>query len=120
MLKRLLALMPFAPASRHAREISEVRVLDPDFQPFKTITDAADLAAFNELWSAKTVRKTERLGGVFYTLIVIRRSGRSDRWFYDPAGFLQVLSKARVPVYGVADRDAFNKLLAIDPQRLSR
>jgi hypothetical protein len=68
------------------------------------------------LWSAKTVRESERVSGSLYYIIVIQRSGRSARWFYDPAGFLQVLSKGRTPVYAVSDREAFNKLLAINSQ----
>jgi len=116
MLKRFLALLLLTPTSLYAQDISAVTVLDPDSQLVKTLTSARDLAAFNELWSAKMARESGRVSGSVYKIIVVRQGGRSARWFYDPAGFLQVLSKSRTPVYGVSDREAFNRLLAINSQ----
>jgi hypothetical protein len=90
-----------------------VTVLDPDSQLVKTLTSARDLAAFHALWSTKTVRDSELVSRSLYKIIMIQRGGRSTRWFYDPAGVLQGLSKSRTPVYGISDLEAFNRLLAI-------
>jgi hypothetical protein len=115
MLKRLLALTLLQPVSAFAQDISKVSVLDQNFQLVKTLTSARDLAAFDELWSGKTVQESA-LGSGFLYKIDIHRGGRSVRWLYDPAGFLKVLSKSRTPVYGLSARQAFNRLLAIDSQ----
>lgn len=53
--------------------------------------------------------------------ISIYRHGLSVRWLYDPAGFAQVLSKAKKPVYRLQSVADLNALLAIswdaDPPR---
>jgi hypothetical protein len=115
MLKRLLALMLLLPVSALAQDISKVTVRDQDFQLVKTLTSARDLAVFNELWSAKTVQESAS-GSRFLYKIDVERGGCSVRWLYDLAGFLQVLTVTRTPLYGLAAPQVFNKLLAIDKQ----
>jgi hypothetical protein len=113
MLRRFFTLTRLLPSSVFARDISEVSVRDPNFQLVKTLTSADDLAAFNELWSSRTVQKSEIGVGPLYK-INIQRGRRGDSWFYDPSGLLRLLTVHRTPVYGLAERDAFNRLLGID------
>jgi hypothetical protein len=115
MLKRFLALMLLLPGPVLAQDIARVSVRDWNFALVKTLTSAPDLAAFDALWSGKTVREPASPSGFIYKIIV-ERGGRSVRWLYDPAGFLQVLSVSRTPVYGISEPQAFNRLLAIDQQ----
>ena len=113
MLKRLLVLMLLLPVPALAQDIAKVSVRDQNFEVVKTLTSAPDLAAFNALWAAKTVREPASRSEFIYK-IVVERGGRSVSWLYDPAGFVQVLSVGRTPVYGVSDPQAFNRLLTID------
>jgi hypothetical protein len=115
MLKRIFALMLLLPAPALAQDIARVSVRDRNFELVKTLAAAPDLAAFEALWAGKTVREPASRSGFTYK-IDVERGGRSVRWLYDPAGFLQVLSVSRTPVYGVSAPQAFNRLLAIDPQ----
>jgi hypothetical protein len=115
MLKRFLALVLLLPGSVLAQDIARVSVRDGNFALVKTLTSAPDLAAFDALWSGKTVREPASRSEFIYK-IVVERGGRSVSWLYDPAGFLQVLSAGRTPVYGISEPQAFNRLLAIDQQ----
>jgi hypothetical protein len=115
MLKRFLALMLLLPGPALAQDISKVSVRDRNFELVKTLSSAGDLAAFDALWSAKTVREPASRSGFIYK-IAVERGGRSVSWLYDPAGFVQVLSVSRTPVYEVPTPHAFNRLLAIDQQ----
>jgi hypothetical protein len=115
VLKRFLALMLLLPGSVLAQDVSRVSVRNGSFELVKTLTSAPDLAAFDALWSDKTVREPASRSGLVYK-IDVERGGHSVRWLYDPAGFLQVLSAGRTPVYEIAAPQAFNRLLAIDPR----
>ena len=115
MLKRLLVLMLLLSGPALAQGVSKVSVRDQNSELVKTLTSARDLAAFEALWSAKTVREPASRSEFIYK-IVVERGGRSVSWLYDPAGFVQVLSVSRTPVYEVSDPQAFNRLLAIEPQ----
>ncbi len=114
MLKRLFALLTLLlPNSVFAQEISQVSVLDANFQPVKTLTSADDLAAFEQLWSSKKVQGSQLKTEFPYKLIIQQRGRRGGRWLYDPTGFVQILAMNRTPVYALSDREAFNQLLGI-------
>jgi hypothetical protein len=103
------------PLSAVAADAIRVTVLDAEFRPIRTITSAPDLAVFSEHWAARVKVSANAAMQPDYK-IDIQSDRRSERWLYDPAGFLQVLSKAKTPVYRLTSPAAFNELLGIAAQ----
>ena len=97
-----------------AEDLMQVAVLDRDFRPIRNITAAADLAKFRVLWSARVKQSADVALQPDYK-IDIRSEGRSERWLYDPAGYVRVLSVQKTPAYRLPSPAAFNMLLGIGP-----
>jgi len=104
------------PLSAVADDVMRVTVRDAEFRPIRTITSAPDLAVFSELWAARMKESANAAMRPDYK-IDIQSDRRSARWLYDPAGFVQVLSKAKTPVYRLTSPAAFNELLGIEAQQ---
>ena len=93
-----------------------VTALDGNFQPVRTITSGAELAAFDEHWAGRVKQR----GGAELRppyapqyRINIQSDRRGESWHYDPAGLVRVLSVLRVPIYRLPSPAAFNALLGI-------
>src|SRR5215831_6858093 len=97
-----------------AAETTKVTVLDEQFQPVRTITSDQELAAFDKLWSQRTIAPSDAALKQRYKLDIVR-DGRSVRWFYDPAGLTQVLTKQKTPVYTLPAAE-INALLGVSPR----
>jgi hypothetical protein len=48
-----------------------------------------------------------------YKIVIQHSDRRSERWFYDPAGIVQVLSIWKTPVYRLPSPEGFNEFLGI-------
>jgi hypothetical protein len=85
-------------------------VLNADFQIVNTLTRPEDLAAFARLFRTKLVAAPA--GALSWShKLDVRNERSSARWLYDPRGFLQVLTKAKVPIYKVPEAEKFRALL---------
>ena len=98
--------------SAAAAPATKVTVLDKESRPVRTITSEHELATFNELWSRRVVAGPGTAMRYFYKLQIVQ-NGRSNSWFYDPAGVTQVLAVHKRPVYRVPSIEEFNALLAV-------
>jgi hypothetical protein len=115
--RRLVALLGglfAAPGLTMAQDLTLVVVLDGDFRPIRSIAAAADLAQFQALWSSRVKQSAEVALRPDYK-IDIRSAARSERWLYDPAGYVRVLSARKTPTWRLPSPAAFNVLLGIAP-----
>jgi hypothetical protein len=95
-----------------AAPATKVTVLDKEARHVRTITSEHELAMFNEIWSRRVVAGPGTALRYFYKLQIVQ-NGRSDSWFYDPAGVTLVLAVHKRPVYLVPSVVDFNTLLAV-------
>lgn len=102
-----------SPSLAVARRIARVTVRDADFRPVREISSELNLAAFTEHWASRRQSATAAFRPEFK--IDIQYDRRSERWLYDPAGFIRVLSKSETPVYQLESPSTFNALLGITP-----
>ncbi|MBW1811728.1 MAG: hypothetical protein JRJ87_26300 [Deltaproteobacteria bacterium] len=108
-----LILSLVMPSKSAAQGVSKVSVRDKDFKVVKILEQKNELVEFELIWKKKTKQKNVASLNWFYKLD-ISKAGKSVRWLYDPAGWVQVLSKKLTPLYRIASRNEFNKLLGID------
>ena len=101
-------------ANAFAGDVSKVTVRNSDFQVIKTLNDKEPLEEFSKIWGSKQVYNGSEIPQWLYKLD-IEQKGHGNRWLYDPKGYVQVLSKARVPVY-VLPPEPFNKLIGAHNQ----
>ena len=113
--KFIALLASFWPFSVLAADITRVAVFDAEFRPIRTIASGPELAAFNELWAARIKENPLSAMRPDYKIDVLS-NGRSERWLYDPAGFVQVLSVKSGSTYRLPSPAAFNGLLGIGRQ----
>lgn len=99
-----------------AGEISQVIVRNQKFEIVKVIDDKESLQQFEEMWKSKIKVKTP-VGPKWLLKLDIEGKGNGDRWFYDPRGYVQVLSKAKVPVYKIPAYETFNRLIDTHNQK---
>lgn len=106
----LLTLIIIGAVVSSAGDITKVSVRDKNFAVVKVIKDHKLLQQFENTWKEKKKLKNLPLPQWLYK-IDIEGKGYGDRWLYDPAGFVQVLTKAKTPVYHIPDTESFNKLI---------
>ena len=116
-----ISLLLGVTACSNATEIVLVTVRDNEFRIIKTLSSAAELAEFSELWSK---RQREASMEPFrapvsypYKIDIELTPKGGDRWLYDPAGITQVLTKTIVPRYHIDLPERFNALLGIEAKR---
>lgn len=100
----------FLATASFAGEISQVIVRNQKFEIVKVIDDKTSLQQFEEIWKTKTKMKAPVTPKWSFKLD-IEGKGYGDRWFYDSQGYVQVLSKAKVPVYKIPASITFNSLI---------
>jgi hypothetical protein len=108
-----LLLSLVMPSKASAPGVTKVSVRDKDFKVVKILEQKDELVEFELIWEKKTKQKNVASLNWVYKLD-ISRAGKSVRWLYDPAGWTRVLSKKLTPLYRIASRNEFNKLLGID------
>jgi hypothetical protein len=101
------------PLSAVADDVMRITVLNAEFQSIRTITTVSDFAVFSRLWASrvKVPAKTTMRPG--YSIVIQQGDCRSERWIYDDAGIVQVLSIWKTPVYRLSSPAEFNELLGI-------
>jgi hypothetical protein len=98
-----------------AGEISQVIVRNQNFEIVKVVDDKISLQQFEEIWKSKTKVKTP-VAPKWLLKLDIEGKGHGDRWFYDPQGYVQVLSKAKVPIYRIPAFVTLNNLIGTHNQ----
>src|ERR1044072_6574250 len=108
--RRLVALLGglfAAPGLTMAQDLTLVVVLDGDFRPIRSIAAAADLAQFQALWSSRVNQSAERALRP-ESKIDSRGAAHSQRWLYDFARNVRVLSARKTPPWPLPSPAAFN------------
>jgi hypothetical protein len=72
-----------------------------------------DLSHFEQLWIAKTEQTPPADLKWTYKLDVTAQS-KGNRWLYDTAGWVRILSIKRTPTYKISSVEEFNRLLGIE------
>jgi hypothetical protein len=116
MRKIILILLAILLATQSiAGEISRVTVRNQNFDIVKVINDKAVLQQFEMIWNTRAKLKSSVNPQWLYK-IDIEDKGRGDRWLYDPSGYVQVLSKAKVPLYKIPAPNSFNQMIGAHNQ----
>lgn len=97
--------------------ITHVSVLNSNFTVIREIDDLSILDDLNKSWSSLTkIAFSDDLlfpvSRFTYRLDIMRKNG-SERWLYDPAGYIYVLSKTIVPVFQFTDPDKIKKIFIL-------
>ena len=91
-------------------EISGIKVWSNNFTLIKTIDDSKTLSVMENLWMKREKVKPEKEPKFIYSIDIVA-NGQSTRWLYDPAGYVSVLSKTKVPVYKIQENQKFNDII---------
>ncbi len=102
------------PVSARADEIISITIRDKNFEIINEIRDEKMLLRFQDHWSKKTKIAAETPTALIYKIDI----NPGNRWLYDPAGYVQVLSKAKVPVFKLHSPEEFNRLLGIPGKKI--
>jgi hypothetical protein len=102
-----------SPVSAVAGDVMRVTVFSAELQSIRTITSVSDLAVFDELWATRVKMNPDTAMRPGYRIIIQKTDQRSERWLYDEAGIVRVLSIWKTPVYRVSSPAEFNELLGI-------
>ena len=95
----------------------EVKVMDRNGQSIKVLRDPSELQILAQHWSQRQEKgKPANISWIFH--VNIRQGGDWTTWLYHPDGWMQVLTKQRVPTYKISEPEAVNKLLGIHNNRL--
>lgn len=105
----------FLATESFAGELSQVIVRNQKFEIVKIIDDKESLQKFEKIWKTKTKMKAPVAPKWLFKLD-IEGKYHGDRWFYNPQGYVQVLSKAKVPVYRIPASVTFNNLIGTHNQ----
>src|ERR1700727_1832064 len=90
-------------------DVMRVTVLDAGLQPIRTMTSVPDLAVFSEFWATRVQVNAHTAMRPGYSIVIQRGDRRSERWLYDDAGIVRVLSIWKTPVYRVPSPAEFNE-----------
>jgi hypothetical protein len=101
------------PLSAVADDVTRVTVLSAEFQSIRTITSVPDLAVFSKLWATRVKVNANIAMRPGFRIVIQQSDHRSERWLYDDAGVVQVLSIWKTPVYRLSSPAEFNELLGI-------
>jgi hypothetical protein len=94
-------------------DVMRVTVLDAGLQPIRAMTSVPDLAVFSEFWATRVKVNAGTATRPGYSIVIEQSNRRSERWLYDIAGIVQVLSIWKTPVYRVSSPAEFNEFLGI-------
>jgi hypothetical protein len=107
----IVVLLPFA---ARADEITSITIRDKNFEVVNDIRDEKMILRFQNYWNKKTKIVAETRTVPIYKIDI----NPGDRWLYDPEGYVQVLSKAKVPIYKLHSPEEFNTLLGIPGNKI--
>lgn len=97
--------------------ISHISVLNSNFTVIREIDDQSTLNDLNRIWSSRTqiAYSADPLfpASRFTYKLDIKTEKGSERWLYDPDGYVSVLSKTIVPVFQFTDPDTIKKILVL-------
>jgi hypothetical protein len=114
MIHRVLILLimitGLAACTTLEQPFTKVTVRDKSFQVIRDIDDPIILANLSEIWSSKR-KIAEPSNKAFDFSIDIATPDGGGRWLYSSNGYVTILSKARVPVFQLIDKDTANKIL---------
>jgi hypothetical protein len=102
-----------SPLSAAAGDVMQVAVLDAGLRPIRTIASVPDLAVFSEFWATRVKVNANTAMRPGYRIVIQQSDQRSERWLYDDAGIVRVLSICKTPAYRVSSPAKFNELLGI-------
>jgi hypothetical protein len=108
----IVVLLPFA---AQAEEITGITIRDKNFEVINDIRDEKMILRFQDHWNKKTKIDAEALRAPIYKIDI----NPGNRWLYDLAGYVQVLSKAKVPIYQLHSPEEFNALLGIPGNKIN-
>ncbi|MBW1811488.1 MAG: hypothetical protein JRJ87_25085 [Deltaproteobacteria bacterium] len=108
-----LLLSLLMPSKSTAQSVTKVTIRNKDFEVVKILEKKTELAEFALHWEKKVKQKNEVSVKWLYKLDV-SKADKGNRWLYDPAGWTRILSKKMTPIYKIASKEEFNKLLGID------
>lgn len=106
----LILLFPYYAAA----EITEVKILDNNFNVIKVLSDKSDLDEFKAHWKDKESNLTQRKLLFKYKLDISSDKKKPDRWLYGKSGLTTILSKSVTTQYQIQSVDSFNQLLGIN------
>lgn len=90
--------------------ISEIKVLDKEFNVIRIINQPEIISEANAIWMAKEKVELTKRPNFIYKIDIIS-DGRSTRWLYDSSGYTTILSKVQNPIYQIEEADKFNKII---------
>jgi hypothetical protein len=96
----------------HVESLTKVSVIDHDGHE-KVLSTTEDLSRFEQMWFSKAEQTPPTNLKWSYKLDVTAGS-KGDRWLYDTAGWVRVLSMRQTPVYRISSVEEFNKLLGTE------
>ena len=109
MKKLLLAAILLIPLTGYSGEITKVSVLDSEFREIKVLSTKTEISRFAELWSKRS--KQEPIKVWWPYKLDISEKSKSERWFYHPDGWVQLLSAKTPKVYKLSSPEEFHELL---------
>jgi hypothetical protein len=93
-------------------QFQEVRVSGPDGQTMRTLLDPSELQILSENWRQR--QKKEKPADIKWTYHVnVRHGDHWTTWLYHSDGWMQVLTKQRVPTYILPSPSKVNSLMGI-------
>jgi len=100
-----------APGTASAARSTGITILDDKFQVVHVLNGRKAVASFNAHWTNKV-----KISSASVTPHWLYKIDLPDttRWLYDPAGYAQVLSKKKHPLYRIQSVGRFNKLIGIN------
>ena len=101
--------------SAPADDVMRVTVLNAEFQLIRTIISVPNLAVFGKFWAARVKVNAGMATQPGFRIVIQQSDRRSERWLYDDAGLVHVLSIWNTPVYRLSSPADFNEFLGIRP-----
>jgi hypothetical protein len=97
-------------------QFQEVQVLDWNGEAIRVLRDPSELQILAQHWSQR--EEKEKPTDIIWTFHVNIRQGKHwTTWLYHPDGWMQVLTKQRVPTYKMSEPETVNRLLGIHNNR---
>ncbi len=107
----LIILLIFS-GSSFAEQISEIKILNSDFEHINAITDKAAISNFTKEW--ELLEKLEIPLNYDWTHKIDISGGKSSgRWLYNQAGYISKLNKQLKPSYKINNATNFKNALGL-------
>jgi hypothetical protein len=91
-------------------EFQEVQVIGPNGQTIRVLRDPSELRILSENWRQRQEKeKPSDIPWIYH--VNVRQGKHWTTWLYHPDGWMQVLTKKRVPTYNILSPAMVNNLL---------